>query len=155
MRRSLVMAVILMAALCTACGARKGRTVLRPEDMGTYRFAEQLSPDDRIRGHFVVAQDTVAIEATPGPCRYEPDKSTALVIAYICGDVLFTFDRASPVRKARYSVTLHLRELRTVCARYGKNRSGQTVCEAYTREPVFRDVRRSGLLRVERVGDVM
>lgn len=155
MRRIPVMAVILTAALCAACGARKGRTALDPEVLGTYRFAEQLSPDDRIQGHFVVAQDTVAIEATPGPCRYEPDKSMALVIAYTCGDVLFTFDRASPVRKARYTVTLHLRELRTVCARYGKNRSGQTVCEAYTREPVFRDVRRSGLLRVERVDNVM
>ena len=148
--------VMLSATLLAACAPSKPSTGVRPEMLGTYRFSEQVSQDVRLEGQFVVGQDTVAVDAMPGPCRYEQDKSNRLAITYSCGsDLLFIFDRADPVRKARYAATLHLMESRSVCARYTKNNAGQTVCAEYRKETYFRDAHRSGTLRVERVYDVM
>lgn len=86
-------------------------------------------------------------------CRYEQDKSTGMAITYTCGDVMLVFDRADPVRKARYVTTLHLIESKVVCARYTQNSNGQTVCAESRTETVYRDARRSGTLRVQRVDD--
>jgi hypothetical protein len=147
-------ALLLSATIASACAGAKPSMGIRPELLGTYRFDEQLSPDDRLRGTFVVGQDSVAIDAEPGPCRYERDRSNLLSITYTCGGVAYSFDRTDPVRKASYSAILHLKETRQVCVRYTTNNQGRQVCAQMANETYYRDTRRSGLLRVERVEDV-
>ena len=146
---------MLSAVVVSACVSHASTRTMRPELLGTYRFDEQVSPDVRLEGQFVVGQDSVAIDATPGPCRYEQNMSNALTIYYRCADVTFAFDRADPVRRARYTAVVHLRETRSVCVRYARTSTGQTICAASRYETVYRDTRRSGVLRVGRVDDVM
>ena len=145
-------AILLSVTLASACSSSKPVTGVKPQMLGTWRFSERVSQDLLLEGHFTVEPDTVDIDATPGPCRYERDRSNALSIAYSCGgDVMFAFDRADPVRRATYSALIHLAETRSVCQRYVTNKNGQTVCAEYGKEVVYRDVHRSGLLRVERM----
>ena len=144
-------ALMLSIALNSGCSSSKPVTGIKPEMLGTWRFSEQVSRDLLLEGQFTVERDTVEIEARPGPCRYERDRSNALSIAYSCGpDVLFSFDRADPVRRAHFSALVHLVETRSVCQRSVVNKTGQTVCAEYGREVVYRDARRAGLLRVQR-----
>ena len=133
---------------CASTGTKVG---MRAALVGAYRFTERVAPDVELEGTFVVETDTVSIEAQPGPCRYERERSNVLAISYTCGDVSYVFDRSDPVRTARYVAIVHLRETRTTCIRYTVTSTGQQVCSQSRNETVFRDVRRSGLLRPHRV----
>lgn len=147
-------ALLLFIAFVAACSSSKPKTGIRPEQYGTYRFEEQLTPDDKIEGHFVVGEDSVDVDAYPGPCRYERERSNVLTIVYRCGDVTYAFDRTDPVRKASYSTVVHVKATRQVCIRYTTNNAGQQVCAQMSTETYYRDSRRSGLLRVERMESV-
>ncbi|CAN5899338.1 hypothetical protein BH11GEM1_BH11GEM1_23460 [soil metagenome] len=152
-RTSILSSVIVAVALVAACTSNKPATSARPERMlGTWRFFEQVSQDLVLEGQFTVEQDTIDVDIRPGPCRYERDRSNMLAITYSCGpEVSFSFDRSDPVRRARYSALVHLTEQRTVCRRYAADSAGRRVCVETGQETVFRDARRSGILRVERV----
>jgi len=145
--------VIVSAVLLSACTSNKPAAGVRPEMMlGTWRFSEQVSPDLALEGQFTVEQDTVDVDLRTAPCRYERDRSNMLAITYSCGpEVSFSFDRSDPVRRARYTALVHLVERRTVCRRYATDSAGRTVCVETGQETAFRDARRSGILRVERV----
>ena len=73
--------LMVSLALASACAASRPKQGINPDMIGTYRFEEQLTPDAKIEGTFVVGQDSVAIDAYPGPCRYERDRSNVLAIA--------------------------------------------------------------------------
>ena len=147
-------ALLLSVALATACAASKPRAGINPDLFGSYRFEEQLSPDSRIEGTFVVGQDSVAIDAYPGPCRYERDRSNVFAIVYTCGGVAFAFDRADPVHKASYSAIVQVKASRQVCLRYTTNKDGKQVCAQMSTETYYRDVRRSGALTPFRMDEV-
>ena len=135
---------------CASNGTKVG---MRSELVGAYRFTERVAADVELEGIFVVETDTVSIEANPGPCRYERERSNVLAIGYTCGDVTYLFDRSDPVHTARYSAVVHLQETRTTCIRYTLTSTGARVCAESRNETVFRDVRRSGVLRPQRVAD--
>ena len=147
-------ALLLSVALATACAASKPRAGINPDLFGSYRFEEQLSPDSRIEGTFIVGQDSVAIDAYPGPCRYERDRSNVFAIVYTCGGVAFAFDRADPVHKASYSAIVQVKSRRQVCVRYTTTKEGTQVCAQTSSETYYRNVRRSGALRPSRVDEV-
>jgi hypothetical protein len=147
-------ALLLSVAIVSACSASKPKQGIRPELFGTYRFEEQLTPDDKIEGTFVVENDSVSVDAYPGPCRYDRDRASLLTISYRCGDVQFTFDRTDPVRKATYTAVVHVKDSRQVCVRYTTTSTGKQVCAQTSTETVYRDARRSGVLRPERVESV-
>ena len=143
------MGVVLTLALASACAANGGKLGVRPESLGAYRFSERISDDVYVDGTFVVESDTVSIDANPGPCRYDRERSTVLVISYTCGDVSFVFDRHDPARNPRYATTVQVIETRSVCIRYTLDNNGRTVCAGYRTEKIPRDVRRSGVLRTQ------
>ncbi len=145
-----VVVTLALAASCASSGTKLG---IRPESIGAYRFTEHAGEDMDLEGIFVVEPDTVSIEATPGPCRYEKDKASLLAITYTCGEVTYVFDRYDPVRKASYSATVRMQKTRSVCARYVVNSQGRSVCAEYRNEVYFVDARRSGLLRPQRMAD--
>ena len=147
--------LMVSLALASACAASRPKQGINPDMIGTYRFEEQLTPDAKIEGTFVVGQDSVAIDAYPGPCRYERDRSNVLAIAYTCGGVSFAFDRADPVHKASYSAVVQVKASRQVCLRYTTNKDGKQVCAQMSTETFYRDVRRSGALRPLRIDEVM
>ncbi len=146
--------LMLSLALATACAASRPRAGISPDLFGSYRFDEQLSPDAKIEGTFVVGQDSVAIDAYPGPCRYERDRSNVFAIVYTCGGVSFAFDRTDPVHKASYSAIVQVKGSRQVCLRYTTNKDGKQVCAQTSTETYYRDVRRSGALTPFRIDEV-
>jgi hypothetical protein len=145
--------VSLTLALAASCASNGKKIGIRPESIGAYRFTEHAGDDMDLDGIFVVESDTVSIEATPGPCRYDPDRASLLTITYRCGDVTYVFDRSDPVRKVTYSAMVRLQKTRSVCARYVVNSQGRQVCAEYRNELYFVDTRRSGLLRPQRMAD--
>ncbi|MDQ2665559.1 MAG: hypothetical protein M3Z05_06075 [Gemmatimonadota bacterium] len=151
--RRLLALPVFWLALVVGCASNGNKVGMRPEQLGAYRFTEHVGEDMELEGIFVIESDTVSIEATPGLCRYDRDRSNALAISYICGDVFYTFDRTDPLRTARYSAVVHLRELVSTCVRYAVTSTGRQVCAETRKETVFRDARRSGLLRPQRMAD--
>ena len=147
------MGVALALAFGAGCASNGKKVGIRPESLGAYRFTEHAGEDMDLEGIFVVEPDSVSIEATPGPCRYERDRASLLAITYTCGEITYVFDRFDPVRKATYSATVRLQKTRKVCARYVVNSQGRTVCVDYRNEVYFVDSRRSGLLRPQRMAD--
>jgi hypothetical protein len=145
--------VALTLAFAAGCASNTKKIAMRPESIGAYRFTEHASEDIELNGIFVVEADSVSIDATPGPCRYERDRSNLLTITYTCADITYVFDRYEPVRKATYAVTVRQQKTRSVCARYAVNSQGRSVCVEYRNEVYFVDVRRGGLLRPQRMSD--
>jgi hypothetical protein len=143
----------LILAFAAGCASNGRKVGIRPESVGAYRFTEHAGEDMDLDGIFVVEPDTVSIEATPGPCRYDPDRASLLAITYHCGDVTYVFDRTDPVRKATYSAVVRMQKTRSVCARYVVNSQGRQVCAEYRNEVYFVDTRRGGLLRPQRIAD--
>ena len=141
----------LTLAFAASCASNGKKIGIRPEAVGAYRFSERVNDDVSVDGTFVVESDTVSIEANPGPCRYDRERSNALVISYICGDVSYVFDRHDPSRNPRYATTVQVMETRTVCVGYTVDSTGRTVCARYHTEKIPREVRRSGVLRPQRI----
>ena len=141
----------LTLAFAASCASNGKKIGIRPEAVGAYRFSERVNDDVYVDGTFVVESDTVSIEANPGPCRYDGERSNVLVISYTCGDVSYVFDRHDPARNPRYATTVQVMETRTVCVGYTVDSSGRTVCARYQTEKIPRDVRRSGVLRTQRI----
>ncbi|CAN5386729.1 hypothetical protein BH09GEM1_BH09GEM1_06390 [soil metagenome] len=150
MWRSAAVAVLWLG-FAVGCASGGKPQALRAAQLGAYRFTERVADDVTLEGIFVIEPDTVSIEATPGPCRYESERSNSLGYSYTCGDVHYAFERSDPLRTASYSVVVHLRETKSVCVRYTVTSTGRQVCAESRNETVFRDVRRSGLLRPQRV----
>ena len=145
--------VAMTLALAAGCASNGKKVGIRPESVGAYRFTEHAGEDLDLEGIFVVEPDSVSIEATPGPCRYERDRASLLAITYTCGEVTYVFDRSDPVRKATYSAMARIQKTRQVCARTVVNNQGRTVCAEYRKEVYFVDARRGGTLRPQRMAD--
>lgn len=153
MSRLFAAGVALALTFSTGCASNGKKIGIRPESIGAYRFTEHAGEDMDLDGYFIVEADTVSIEATPGPCRYDRDRASLLSLTYRCGDVTYVFDRTDPVRKATYSAIVRMQKTRQVCARYAVNNQGRQVCVEYRNEVYFVDARRSGLLRPQRMAD--
>ena len=69
------MGVVLTFTFAAACASNSAKVGVRPESIGGYRFTEHAGEDMDLDGFFVVEPDTISMEATPGPCRYERDRS--------------------------------------------------------------------------------
>ena len=145
---SLVPVVLVLAA--AGCGATRKSVAVPPEQFGIYKFVERLNPGYTLEGEFLVQGDTVTVDALPGPCRYEQDRSSAMVIAYRCGTIMLFFDRADPVRKSRFSAIVRMTESRTRCIRTTVS-NGVQVCAQSIVESSTRDATKTGTLRAERV----
>src|SRR4051812_26119263 len=78
--------VLLAFAFAAGCASNGKKVGIRPESIGAYRFTEHAGEDMDLEGIFLVEADSVSIEATPGPCRYERDRSNLLALTYTCGD---------------------------------------------------------------------
>ena len=143
----------LWLGLVTGCAASSTRANPRSNQVGAYRFTQRVAEDLELEGILVIEADTLSIEATPGPCRYDQMRSNVLTVSYTCADVYYTFDRTDPLLTARYSAVAHLRDSRVTCARYTVTSTGQQVCAETRTETVYRDVRRSGLLQPRRMSD--
>lgn len=149
--RATIIVTGLVLVSAAACGAARKTVAVPPEQFGIYRFTERLNPGYTLEGEFLVQGDTVTVDAAPGPCRYEPNRTNGMAIVYTCGgSVTLSFDRADPIRKARYSAVVRMRESRTRCMRTTVA-NGQTVCAESIVETSDRDALKSGTLRVERV----
>jgi hypothetical protein len=149
----------LFVAVLTACGASTPRPrELADSQLGTFRFLERVGGSDRsgaaavtLEGILTITRDTIEVNMTPGPCRYEDQSRSSLFIRYKCADVFVSVDRANPLNRSSYWMSVLERVPVRVCARYGTNAAGNQVCVAYTNTYEERRVNRSGRLLLNRI----
>src|SRR5829696_405394 len=68
----------------------------RPESQtGTFRFLERVgesAPVIVLEGILTVTADTIELDLSPGPCRYDEQSAGSSVIRYRCADVSISID---------------------------------------------------------------
>jgi hypothetical protein len=138
------------AAACTKSGAPETPPTPR---VGVFRFTERPAQTSlTIEGSVFVTHDSVVVDATPGPCRYDSQLSHATgPIVYRCADVTFWFDRYDPVGRATYHTSTLVTEHHTVCVRYTADASGHQVCAQSETQTSERQVSVNGTLHMETV----
>lgn len=151
---------LVVIAVTAACGGSSAtpRPQLAPQSqIGTYRFVERIASGssmatqgDVLEGTVTILSDSVIIEMSPGPCRYEERSRTSTNISYRCADVLVGFNRSNPLLRSFYSVRVIERVPVRVCTRYGTNAQGQQVCLQYGTDYQERSATRTGSLRLQR-----
>ena len=105
-----------------------------------------------IEGTVTITPDTVLLDMSPGPCRYDERSTVSTSISYRCADVLVGFDRSNPLMRASYAVPMLESVPVRVCVRYTTNAAGQQTCAQFGTEYQERRVMRNGLLRLTRAG---
>lgn len=96
--------LVVGGAVSSAVGAQDSTarsahasTPVPAREQGTFRFvARSGSAGVVAEGSFIVTDDSVTIEMTPGPCRYDNRSRPGGVIAYLCADTRVAFDRRHP-----------------------------------------------------------
>lgn len=103
---------------------------------GVYTFAEQIArAGESIAGKVVILADTITVELSSNPCRYDADASRT-AIAYACAGFGLWFDRRDPVGKSFYRARRTVMEPRAECARLDVRPNGDRVCLIYADRPV-------------------
>ena len=143
-------APFLVVAALAGCPQHGASAPGPPSRIGVYRFTER-SPQLRqpLSGRLFVTHDSVAVEAEPGPCRYDTRSTSSGPIVYQCADVTLSFDRRDPIRNSTYRTTTTVMEHRTTCARYTTDSSGRQVCAQQQTETNERQVPVTGTLHLE------
>ena len=123
-----------------------------PNRDGRYTFQERPTNSPRtLEGTFIVLRDTILVDATPGPCRYDPGATPGGPIVYKCADVSFSFDRRDPVMTATYHFITTESKPKVVCTRYTIGPNGAQQCAESSTQFVDETVSHSGTLRAHRV----
>jgi hypothetical protein len=148
---------LLAFAVTPSCLPHSPNTArLLPGKVGVYHFVERVAASGNadalvLEGELTVLADTVTVDATPGPCRYDTTSTSAGPFVYRCAEVTLSFDRSDPVRRASYSLRTIALQPQTTCVRYATDASGRTNCAESKTVQVERSVMRSGQLRPEPV----
>jgi hypothetical protein len=152
-----LLAIVTLGTVAIGCASagRPARASSLEDDLGSYQFEERVPSSERgaaivLEGVFTVRRDTIVVEATPGPCRYDRTSTRAGALVYQCADVTLRFHRDDPIGRSTYSVLVTEVERRTVCERYVMN-AGRRVCAESRVEIVERRVPKSGRLNARRV----
>ena len=149
-RRAILTLVSVIAAACTQSGAPATPPTPR---VGVYRFTERPAQiSQTIEGRILVTHDSVVVDATPGPCRYDTQASLATgPIVYRCAEITFSFDRYDPVGHSTYRTTATVTEKKTVCVRYASDSAGRQTCAQRETQTSERQVPVTGTLHMETV----
>ncbi|MGH7620412.1 MAG: hypothetical protein ACREPM_24610, partial [Gemmatimonadaceae bacterium] len=128
------------------------------DHVGVYQFTEHLTASGQaaetldLDGEVVVTDDTVTVDARPGPCRFDTTLSIAYPFTYICGsNVTLRFDRQDPVLQARYTARLAQNQTHQACVRYETDSAGRRYCAETQTITTQSLVNVSGALRLTRV----
>jgi hypothetical protein len=144
------LAAVTLVAISVGCASSSSRAPAASR-LGVYHFWETIpetSPSLTLQGEVTVEADTILVEVNHGLCHYDQLRSRGTTISYNCSDVLLYFDRHNPTDRARYSVVTTIRVPVRTCIRYTTNAAGQVVCAQMGTRMEWRDVRRSGRLRL-------
>ena len=145
--------VILLVLVATAAACAKSGSPEPAPRVGLFRFSERPAQTSlTIEGRIFVTHDSVVVDETPGPCRYDISGSRATgPIVYQCADVTLSFDRYDPVGRATYHTSTTVAEHHTVCVRYTADASGHQVCAQTETQTSERRVAVNGTLHMETV----
>ena len=143
--RALVGGIAIAAACLTRPSAEappaRGRE-------GLYSFSERMArTGEPIAGKAVVRADTVTVDLSPRPCRYDPETSVDAIV-YLCAGFALWFDRRDPVGKSFYRARRTLMEPHAECTRLDVRPNGDRVCLVYEDRPVERTVDLTGPLHL-------
>jgi len=145
--------LLVVAATAAACAKSGAPATVPTPRVGVFRFTERPAQiSQTIEGRILVTNDSVVVDATPGPCRYDNQASHATgPIVYQCADVTLSFDRFDPVGHAMYRTSTTVTERHTVCVRYTTDASGHQVCAQTETQTNDRQVPVTGTLHMETV----
>ncbi len=145
---------ILLAGILAGANqpARAQGSTNAERPIGLYQCQERIqiggaSPAILLEGDFTILTDTLLVNATPGPCRYDQRTTGVGRMMYQCADVLLTFDRKDPLRHPEYTVSAVVSQPVRTCSAQRADGS----CARYVTENVERTVRRSGILHPVKV----
>ena len=142
--------LVLIAAALAACAQHADPAPGPPSRIGVYRFAEHPSQlKGPIQGRLFITHDSVAVEAEPGPCRYDVQSNAGGPIVYQCSDVTLSFDRRDPVNGATYRTTTTVMQKKTTCVRYTTDSGGRQTCAQSQTETTEKTVPVTGRLHLE------
>jgi hypothetical protein len=111
---------------------------------GVYTFAERIArTGESIAGKVVILADTITVELSLRPCRYDPDASRNAIV-YACAGFGLWFDRRDPVGKSFYRARRTVMEPHAECTRLDVRPSGDRVCLVYADRPVEQTVDLTG-----------
>lgn len=148
--------VIVVAFVLGACHHATSNPSPSVDRRGTYQFSEHVSAGGDapetidIEGLAEVLDDSVTVDARPGPCRLDAPTLSPQPFTYVCGNVTLFFDRRDPVSRSSYKATLARNESRQICARYATDVGGRSTCVEFRTETTQHLVTRGGPLRLLR-----
>lgn len=148
-----------MVVVVAACGGASARSAppaaaaVANTELGTFRFAQRVqetSPAVTLEGTVEITRDSVTIDMTPGPCRYDELSSRNTTFRrYQCADVIITVDRVHPATRVGYALTTNVQVPVRTCVRYGTGDAARQ-CLQYLNSLEDRRVWRTGRLRLSR-----
>ena len=119
-----------------------------PGREGIYTFAERIPrTGEPIVGKVVILPDTVTVDLSPRPCRYDQPASRDAVV-YQCGGFALWLDRRDPVGKSFYRARRTVMEPHPECTRLDVRPNGDRVCLVYEDRPVEQTVDLTGPLHL-------
>lgn len=149
-------AVVVLLALATACGARRqANDVPSIAEFGRYAFVATIPGGQRLTGTLDVAPDTVVARVASSECRVAPTQPSSDFLAYDCvvsgtTGVNLLIDRRSPARKSTWATITQVSKKRDVCSEYRTWENGTRSCIRSTPQEYFERVRVQGPLVVSR-----
>ncbi len=127
--------VVAAVASPTAVGAQDTvtRTTLPSASnraQGTFEFVVRSGAAGVVaEGWFTVTDDSVNLEMTPGPCRYDTSSRPGGSIGYLCADVRVAFDRIHPSVRAMLTYQKRVMVRTVVCDAWNFDaRGNRTTC---------------------------
>jgi hypothetical protein len=151
--------MIAVAAGTAACHHTPSKSsILSPDRLGVYQFSEHVTAGGDtpetidIEGQVTVLEDSVIVDARPGPCRLDAPTLSPYPFAFRCGTVGLSFDRRDPILHASYTASLAHNVSHQVCTRYG-TQPGARACVEFRSVTSQEFVLRRGPLHLTRVPD--
>ena len=129
---------LVIATLAGAVGAQdstaraKHASKAAPiREQGTFHFVERSGAAGVVaEGSFTVTEDSVTVEMTPGPCRYDTRSRPGGAIGYICADAKLAFDRQHPSVRAMLTYQRSVMVRTVVCDAWNTDARGvRTTCK--------------------------
>jgi hypothetical protein len=158
--RNAAACVTFMApALVGACHQATASPRTTPDDrLGAYDYRANVGRFE-LRGVIVVLEDTVMLRPATEYCEPVMGPSDLMSFRFRCvgsqdfESVVLRIDRRNPAMASKWVATFIERRRRTVCARYGINERGQTVCVETRIEYYDAKTTQSGPLRTRRTSE--
>lgn len=143
--RFAAMLLALLAVESTVASAQK-----LADSAGTYRYEAKSGTHIVSQGTLTITEDSVIVDATPGPCHPVVATSRTRPLIYDCGHVTLSFDRVRPLTRSKATSTRTIYDRQQVCMVESRDTQGRVICAKYGFESVEKTVPVTATVRIIR-----